>query len=718
MTIRQRSLSTILVTTIVLVVVLYVVSRVIILDGFSKVEASMMERDVARVVSILQHEMSSLGHAARQWTTLDDAGTTSDAGGVDDSRLENLGLDAVLILDSSGKTAAGSRVGGRRKVDHTTLEQIRRIFFANPSLTGAKDPSRVLTGILALKNGPFMFASRPIVRGTNAQTVPGTLILGRYVDDASARRVSNMVRMKILFRSPRDARSAGVSGSSDPTRADPISVHAHDDTLISGFGMILDPFGQPALIVAVQSGRGLYQVGRATANYFLFCLAVVGIIFGAVSWETLEKGILVPLMRLIRDVAGIAERGSSSDRVTSQGNDEMSRLADAINSMLDALERSEHALTEARIVLERKVRERTAQLTEINERLTEEVEIRKRAQEELRAGEERYRAVVDNQTELICRFSPDYRLTFVNDAYCRYFDAGSEDLIGTIVPQAAERNRDGDPPHSVPLPTKENPLITYERRVVLDTGEARWQQWSDRAICDDKGEIVEFQSVGRDITQLKAAAREKEHLLQEVHHRVKNNLQIMMSLLGLQTEYVEDPRSLELFEDAERRILTMALVHEHLYQSESLSEVKAQEYLLDLVDELLCTYDDAGRCTNVEVHAGDVSFGVETAVPLGLIVSELVSNTIKHAFSHTEEGEIQVSLQPIGDNRFELRFADNGVGFSAHGDWNRHESFGLFLVRSLVEQLHGEVAVDTSRGAAFLIRFQAVRPKRSGWSNE
>ncbi len=724
MTIRNRALSTIFITTIVLVAVLYVVSRVIIMDGFSKVEASMIKRDFVRVMGTLRYEMSSLGNAARQWIerngSVDIVGTSDKAPvvkDIDDRSLANLRLDAKLLLDSAGKTTKGSVLGSSKKLDRTTLAELQKIFAANASLRKYKDDSRVLTGVLLLKDGPFMFALRPIPEGGDTQSAAGTLILGRYLDRESAQRLSNMLRMKILFWSPNDPGLASVLGSLDLKHGDPVAVRTRGEDLVEGFGMVLDPFGQPALIVEVRSTRGLYHAGHATANYFLFCLAMVGIIFGAVTWETLEKGFLEPLTRLMKDVTTIAERGTSSDRVASHGKDEMSRLADAINSMLNALETSEQALMEARTALEQKVLERTAQLTETNRRLTEEIETRKLAQEALRASEERYRAVVDNQTELICRFSPDYRLTFVNDAYCRYFEAKSEDLIGKIMPQTAEENRSRGSTHHACLPTKDNPLITYERQIILNSGESRWQQWSDQAIFGESGEIVEFQSVGRDITKLKASAREKEHLLQEIHHRVKNNLQIMMSLLDLQSEYVDDPRSLEVFRDAERRILSMALVHEHLYQSESLAEVRAQDYLQDLVEELVCTYEDVGSRTDLSVNAHDISFGVETAVPLGLIVSELVSNSLKHAFTGDTSGEILVSIASIGDDEFQLQVADNGVGFSTVGDGNHRRSFGLYLVRSLVEQLHGEMEVDTSHGAAFLIRFQTIRSKASGWSN-
>ena len=368
---------------------------------------------------------------------------------------------------------------------------------------------------------------------------------------------------------------------------------------------------------------------------------------------------------------------------------------------------------------------RTAQLVEINAKLREEIENRKRAQEELKSSEERYRAVVNVQTELICRFSSDLNLTFVNEAYCRYFGERPEDLIGKPVPRVnQERISDCKDQHWI-LPDQHQPVITHEKNVLLGNGEERWQQWTDQAIFDEAGNIVEFQALGRDITELKqaegrlkASAREKEVMLQEIHHRVKNNLQIMMSLLDLQSQYVDDERYFGVLKDAEHRILSMALVHEQLYQSENFAEIQAGQYVEDLVEDLFYSFETLEDHVTLTIDVEETTFGIATAVPLGLLINELVTNSLKHAFDENRDGEIRISLKAIDEDAFELQVADNGVGFPPGTDWRSSDSFGLYLVGSLVDQLHGEMDLDTTRGTEFRLRFKRVQDRKRQITHE
>lgn len=732
MSIRKRVLTSILVTTVVLIVVLYVISRLIILNGFANVEAIMVKHDVKQVLSALRSETSSLSTASQEWlkrnTTPEFIRNLSKVAGekslVDES-LPDPSFDAILLFDSSAKPVFGILNGCKKNDKAKTLREFRGLFVAHPNLLRHKNASSAIIGIVLLSDGPFMFCSRPIMGGSPTRSVSGTLVTGQCIDREHARVFSAKLHMSIIFWNPKDPKTAPVLGLLDLTQADPISVHSEGDDLVRGFGLLLDPFGQPSLIVEVRAGRNFYHVGLATANYFLFCLVMVGIIFGAVIWQTMEFGILSRLTRLTKGVTDIAIRTSTLDRVALEGSDELSLLADEINSMLIALERSEQEIIKARDALELRVEERTTQLVEINEKLREEIENRNRAQKELKSSEERYRAVVNIQTELICRFSSDWNLTFVNEAYCRYFGERSEDLIGKPAQRLKhERNCDLEDRHLI-LPSQDQPVITYEKKILLDNGEERWQQWSDQAIFDENGTIVEFQALGRDITelkraeeQLKASAREKEVMLQEIHHRVKNNLQIMMSLLDLQSQYVHDERFLDVLKDAEHRILSIALVHEQLYQSENFAEIQAQQYVQDLVEDLLYASETLEDRVTLAIDVEDTAFGLATAVPLGLLINELVTNSLKHAFPEERDGEIRILLKAIGEDAFELRIADNGVGLPPGTDWRSRDSFGLYLVGSLVEQLHGEMQLDTTEGTEFLLRFKRIRERKKKSAHE
>ncbi len=205
--------------------------------------------------------------------------------------------------------------------------------------------------------------------------------------------------------------------------------------------------------------------------------------------------------------------------------------------------------------------------------------------------------------------------------------------------------------------------------------------------------------------KIKASLREKEVLLQEIHHRVKNNLQIIASLLSLQSRYVEDPQALAVFTDSQHRIRSMALIHEKLYRSENLAQIDFAEYIRDLAAYLFQAHNANGRGITLNVQAGDVLLSVDTAIPCGLILNELVSNALKHAFPDDKGGEIGIALQMNDDQLLTLIVRDNGVGFPTDVDFQNTTSLGLQLVNTLVKQLQGIIQLDRSRGVKFKITF-------------
>ncbi|THB71939.1 MAG: PAS domain-containing protein [Desulfovibrio sp.] len=202
--------------------------------------------------------------------------------------------------------------------------------------------------------------------------------------------------------------------------------------------------------------------------------------------------------------------------------------------------------------------------------------------------------------------------------------------------------------------------------------------------------------------QINNSLAEKEVLLKEIHHRVKNNLQIISSLLYLQSEYVRDPNALDLFMESRNRIHAMAMVHEELYRSPDLARVDLKEYLLKLVPKLAGSYSQAQ--VESQVEAESVKITVEQAVPCGLIVSELVTNAVKHAFTGIENSKVTVRLFQRDDKVF-IEVQDNGTGLPPGFDLYTSESLGLQLVVNLTKQLKGELASVGDRGALFTVSF-------------
>jgi len=215
--------------------------------------------------------------------------------------------------------------------------------------------------------------------------------------------------------------------------------------------------------------------------------------------------------------------------------------------------------------------------------------------------------------------------------------------------------------------------------------------------------------------ELQASLDQKALLLREIHHRVKNNLQVISSMLELQSRFNDGKSVAELLRDAERRIRAMGLVHEKLYQSADLAGISVDEYLQGLVSDVFGFYG-AGEsgAVKVKMEFSGTSFGIDTAIPLGLIVSELVSNCLKHAFPIGRKGEVRITLCPVDEGEFELTVADNGIGLPECVDFESGRTLGLQLVGSLAAQIRGQIQVLRSSGAEFRLRFKGARMRQRG----
>ena len=205
--------------------------------------------------------------------------------------------------------------------------------------------------------------------------------------------------------------------------------------------------------------------------------------------------------------------------------------------------------------------------------------------------------------------------------------------------------------------------------------------------------------------ELTTSLKEKEILLKEVHHRVKNNLQIISSLLSLQSHHVDDARVLELLTETRSRISTMALVHKELYQTGDFTNVNFHQYLEKLVVKLVQIFGGE-RDISPTLEIADMSVPIDMAIPCGLLVNELVTNVLKHAFRGRDSGSLRISLGRE-NGMIVLLVEDNGVGFPEALDVTKSETLGLQLVVGLSEQLKGSVRVERDNGTRFCITFPA-----------
>jgi two-component sensor histidine kinase len=208
--------------------------------------------------------------------------------------------------------------------------------------------------------------------------------------------------------------------------------------------------------------------------------------------------------------------------------------------------------------------------------------------------------------------------------------------------------------------------------------------------------------------QIKASLKEKEVLLQEIHHRVKNNLQVISSLLNLQSSYLQDPHALGIFKDSQNRVRSMALIHEKLYQSENLARIDFGDYIRDLASYLFRSQNAFARGITLNVQTDNISLDIDAAVPCGLIINELISNTLKHAFPCDQPGETRIEFLKRPDGQSSLIVADNGIGFPQELNFRETQSLGLQLVNTLVNQLDGSIELYHQHGTIFKISFSTA----------
>jgi len=245
-------------------------------------------------------------------------------------------------------------------------------------------------------------------------------------------------------------------------------------------------------------------------------------------------------------------------------------------------------------------------------------------------------------------------------------------------------------------------------------GTIRYTHTRGEVIRDKEGDPVRMFGMVQDITERKnveeqivASLKEKEILLREIHHRVKNNMQVISSLLWLQSGYIKDKKYLEMLRDSQNRITSMSLIHEKLYRSKDLAKIEFNEYIRDLANGLFQYHGVKTGTIELKINVDNVSLGILHAIPCGLLINELITNSLKYAFPKDRNGEISVSLHLNDENVVELKVSDNGVGIPSDVDFRKTESLGLRLVTILAEdQLQGKIDLDRSRGTEFIIKFR------------
>ena len=245
----------------------------------------------------------------------------------------------------------------------------------------------------------------------------------------------------------------------------------------------------------------------------------------------------------------------------------------------------------------------------------------------------------------------------------------------------------------------------------------RWQEELERRVQERTADLAkanlllqaEIGERRKAEEELRASLREKEVLLREVHHRVKNNLQIIASLLSIQSGYIQDPQARDLFRESLNRVKSIAGIHQKLVRANNLAQVEIAAYVRDLAGALFRCYGVDADAVKLTVDVDDLRLGIDTAIPCALIINELVTNALKHAFPPGRAGEIAIGLHAVGPNAYRLAVRDDGNAFPKDFDVHAAPSMGMQLVTALTEQLDGNLDVSTNGNTTFAITFKELK---------
>jgi PAS domain S-box-containing protein len=336
---------------------------------------------------------------------------------------------------------------------------------------------------------------------------------------------------------------------------------------------------------------------------------------------------------------------------------------------------------------------------------------RSRVEKDLRESEQRYRTLVDRSSFGIFVSRIDGSLIHANPRMVEM--AGYDDVQDlTAAPAAGLYADSADRERLLKELREKGSVENFEVRALKKDGTPHWVSVSAVLQKDWTGKAREIHGIAEDITErkaarekIKAALHEKEVLLREIHHRVKNNLAVVSSLLGLQSRHARDDYHRKMFLESQDRIRSMALAHEKLYQAENLSAINSKDYLTSLVHHLTSALGHVGFDVQIQTRIAEVDLDLETGVTLGLIVTELLSNCLKHAFPDDGGGTISLDLRENDSSTLELSVADNGVGLPQHVHLDKPSTLGLDLVRIFSRQLRGQLEVRRDGGTEIILRF-------------
>jgi len=671
-TLQKKTHCIISATLIGLILIIYLSSHSIIIDSYDKLEEEDAIENAICIKSILILENHDLENKAADWSVWDETydfvqGKNSDYPEkyLMDETFYNQRHDFMLFYNGTESLVYERSI---KNNNSSTLKELEEHLQNNPYLLEHANYSSRKTGFLVFNKKPVMITSQPVMKSDFSGPIAGTVIMGRIIDPEEITRIHETTNLIVKLQKIKNTEITGNVSFLNTNDSNSTIFTVTDDSRIYSYVSFNDIYGNDAFSIEVEMLRNIHQQGVNAINYFLVVIVLTGIVFGAGITLLLDRSHISRLKKLQNEVREIGENGDFTKRISYEGSDEVASLSSSINKMLESLE-----------ISQRLVIKRDATINAI-----------------LQAMPDMMFQVKKDGTICNYKLSTDSCIyespeTDLNITLEDVLPAHIAEMELDIIEEALRTNKTHTMHYTMPVKRE---MRDFEVRFVV--------------IADD-----EVLAVVKDITEIKQAEemRRKDILLKEVHHRVKNNLQIISSMLRLQSRKFTDKETIEAFRKSQNRAKSMAIAHEKLYQSRDLENIELSSYIETLTKYLLNTYGCDPENIKIDIKIKNITQDIDTAIPLGLIINEIVSNSLKHAFKD-HKGEIFVEIVPDVDGQYMLTIRDNGIGFPEDLNFMNTDSLGMQLVVSLVEQIEGSIELIRGNGTEFRIKFKQLSYKR------
>lgn len=669
------------------------VNRSIQLSDFIEIEKVDTSKNVEILKETIHTEQSYLNKVVQDWAFWDDTYKFIQDGNKDyiDDNIQNqtftqLEVNTIIFANNNGSLVYSKSLDFGTTEEEPIPSNLLKLIKDGTLLIKSENDS--INGLVLLDKNPMFISCYPILTTNGNGPVKGTLIFGKYFDPALLKHFKeitnfSMVMYRVDREIPSDFQAKIKEFSESPNRT---IIENINENRNAGYFELRDVTNRPAVIMGVDFPRDIYVNAKRTLDqtYFFLLFAAIILIIGFKI--IIDRLIILRLIEIDTFVTKVKSERDVSKKLLLNDNDELTHLSMSINEMLN------------------------------------EIYL---AGQELKAQEKEKKLLLDSLNEMVIFVNQDLYIKWANKAALECMKKDFNEAVGINLKSLRDI--------SCPLSEYKN----LEQIFVSGT-EKSWRfstkegmTWFFQAIpvTRENGKIIGVLETCRNVTE-----KEKAELLQkkEIHHRIKNNLQIISSLLSFQAEKFTDKKVAEAFKESENRIFSISLIHQELYETGKLNYLDFASYLYKLIEDLKKAYGIVNNDIRINLNANSVFLWVDTAVSLGIIVNELFTNSVKYAFPSGDRGEIRISLtkenagielngngnssESTSNNTqnnsnssglYKLIFADNGTGIPEEIDLINSDTLGLQLVYALVEQIDGHIELKKDHGTEFIILFQA-----------